>query len=57
MKSKVICGREPILGAGKTRRKSNSWDRGRSAIVSPGRRTNLILAALQLVARKIRSKE
>jgi hypothetical protein len=59
MKTKVICGRRPLIGEGKTKKRINSRDRNRGAIISPaGRRSsNLIFAALHLVAEKIRAKE
>ncbi|MBV8099750.1 MAG: hypothetical protein JOZ31_11380 [Verrucomicrobia bacterium] len=58
MKTKVICGRKPTLGDGKTKARVNSWDGNRGVIVSrPKRRSSLILLGLQLIARKIRAKE
>jgi len=58
MKTKVICGRSPVMGEGKTKTRINSRDGNRDAILSPtGRSSSLILVALQLIARKIRAKE
>jgi hypothetical protein len=58
MKAKVICGRKPTIGVEKTTTRINSGRRNRGAVVSPtGRRSNFILVALQLIARKIRAKD
>jgi hypothetical protein len=58
MKTKVICGRSPVIGEGKTKTKTNSRVGNHGVILSPtGRSSSLILVALQLIARKIRAKE
>ncbi|MFY9985869.1 MAG: hypothetical protein WAK31_13980 [Chthoniobacterales bacterium] len=58
MKTKVICGRTPTAREGKTKTRINAGQGNRGVIISPpGRRSNLILMALQLIARKIRAKE
>src|SRR5580700_1349667 len=58
MKTKVICGRNPVMGEGKTKTRINSGGGNRGVILSPaGRSGSLILVALQLIARKIRAKE
>jgi hypothetical protein len=58
MKTKVICGRKPTLGDGKTKRGLKSWDWNRGVVVGPARRRNsLILAALRLIARKFEQKD
>jgi hypothetical protein len=55
MKTKVICGQTPYIRVGKTR--MNSRDDKPGAIVRPTGRQSLILNALQLIARKVRTKE
>lgn len=58
MKTKVICGRGPFMGEGKTKTRTDFRDGNRSVILGPtGRSGNLILVALQLIARKIRAKD
>jgi hypothetical protein len=58
MKTKVICGRSPILGVGRSKTSINSWNENGGVVVRPsGRRNSLVLAALRLIARKIRDKE
>jgi hypothetical protein len=58
MKTKVICGRSSVMGAGKTKSRISSRDGNRGVVLNPtGRASSLILVALQLIARKIRAKE
>jgi hypothetical protein len=58
MKTKVICGGRPTNREKKTRTRIDPWQ-GNSGVVvgSAGRRSSLILIALQLIARKIRGEE
>jgi hypothetical protein len=58
MKTKVICGGRPTNREKKTRTRIDPWQGNRGVVVGPARRRrSLILAALQLLARKIRAKE
>jgi len=58
MKAKVICGGRPAIREKQTRTRINPWRGNSGVVVGPGRRRrSLILAALQLLARKIRAKE
>jgi hypothetical protein len=58
MKTKVICGRKPATGDGKTKKTLNSWAGNRGVVVSSrGRRSSMIIVALKLIARKLRAKE
>ena len=58
MKNKVICGRKPTIGVEKTKTRIKSVHGNRGVIASPtGRRSSLLLIALQLVARKIRARQ
>ena len=58
MKTKVICGERPTTGEKKTRARINPWQGNSGVVVGSGRRRpSLILAALQLLTRKIRAKE
>jgi hypothetical protein len=58
MKTKVICGRSPILGEGKRKTRVNFRNENGGVVVRPSRRRDsLVLAALRLIARRIRDKE
>jgi hypothetical protein len=56
MKAKVICGRNITVREKKARINCFDWNRG-VIVSSRGRGNNLILGALQKIARKIRAKE
>ncbi|MBV8101052.1 MAG: hypothetical protein JOZ31_18060 [Verrucomicrobia bacterium] len=57
MKAKVICGRQPLIGGGRIKKRIDPWEGNRGVVVTPARRSsNLVLATLDLIARKIRAK-